>query len=306
MMGFAGPMGASWCDYLFGDVSATPSDSSVYQREKIVFMPDSFFCNDHLQSNPDSFAVLGQHPSEARSRDTAQFYRDKLFPHFPKDAFIMANFNQLYKIEPTTFLIWLRILERLPNSYLWLLRFPKSGEANLLSFAKRWTGPDSTVVSRIIFTDVVDKPQHLSRCHASDLFLDTPECNAHTTAVDVLWAGTPIVTYPRHVHKLCSRIATSVIKAACTMYPDNLSDYSIAERLITHSEREYEERVVHFGSAGRGELETIRRYLLMNRERSALFNTARWVSYLETAYEKLWTQWCNGTCDHVTVERETG
>jgi len=44
---------------------------------------------------------------------------------------VFCNFNQLYKIDPGIFASWLAILQQVPNSVLWLLRFPPAGEANL-------------------------------------------------------------------------------------------------------------------------------------------------------------------------------
>ena len=46
----------------------------------------------------------------------------------PEDGIIYCNFNQLYKIDPNTFITWCRILNAVPNSYLWLLRFPAAGK----------------------------------------------------------------------------------------------------------------------------------------------------------------------------------
>jgi len=34
------------------------------------------------------------------------------------------------------------------------------------------------------------------RGQLADVCLDTPICNGHTTGMDVLWAGTPMVTLP--------------------------------------------------------------------------------------------------------------
>ena len=38
--------------------------------------------------------------------------------------------------------------------------------------------------------------EHVRRGQLADVCLDTPLCNGHTTGMDVLWAGTPMVTYP--------------------------------------------------------------------------------------------------------------
>jgi predicted O-linked N-acetylglucosamine transferase (SPINDLY family) len=64
-------------------------------------------------------------------------------------------------------------LNRIPNSVLWLLRFPAAGEHHLLRTAQLWAGPD--VASRVIFTDVSPKDEHLRRARVADLVLDTVE-----------------------------------------------------------------------------------------------------------------------------------
>ena len=73
------------------------------------------------------------------------------------------------------FLIWLRVLRRVPRSILWLLRFPGAGEEHLLRSARLWAGED--VASRIRFTDVAKKDWHVFRARAADLFLDTAEAS---------------------------------------------------------------------------------------------------------------------------------
>jgi hypothetical protein len=59
--------------------------------------------------------------------------------------------------DPETFTTWCNILKRVPNSVLWLLRFPPYGEANIRAEAAR-QGVDW---SRIIFTDVAHKDLHI-------------------------------------------------------------------------------------------------------------------------------------------------
>lgn len=36
----------------------------------------------------------------------------------------------------------------------------------------------------------------MRRGQLADVCLDTPLCNGHTTSMDVLWTGTPVVTLP--------------------------------------------------------------------------------------------------------------
>jgi predicted O-linked N-acetylglucosamine transferase (SPINDLY family) len=184
---------------------------------------------------------------------------------------------------------------------LWLLRFPEAGEANLKETAKQWAG--SEVASRIIFTDVAPKSHHISRARVCDLFLDTPECNAHTTAADVLWSSTPLLTLPRYPYKMCSRMAASILKGAL---PRNSQGQEAASELIAGNEQEYEQMACRLAGGlkyqvrgsgygkGHGRLAEIRKLLWDSKWECALFNTRRWVDDVETAYEQAWQRWVSG------------
>ncbi|KAF2279405.1 uncharacterized protein EI97DRAFT_175371 [Westerdykella ornata] len=321
-MGFAGTLGAEWCDYLLADHTSIPpatlrpwrrnvdmedllheedddNDNWVY-GENIIFCRDTFFCCDHKQSAPDARQQLGW--EEEQERRWAM--RKEIFPHLSDEVIIFGNFNQLYKIDPTTFRTWLRILERVPKAVLWLLRFPDLGETNLRRQALQWASPD--VANRIIFTDVAPKHQHISRARVCDLFLDTPECNAHTTAADVVWSGTPLLTLPRYEYKMCSRMASSILKGAL---PKNEEGTRAAKDLIASNEEEYEDMAVRLGTSCQyvghrlqGRLGMLRKLLYESRTTSALFDTRRWVRDLEEAYSIAWSRWEEGKGGDIWLE----
>ncbi|KAF7558583.1 hypothetical protein G7046_g5585 [Stylonectria norvegica] len=319
-MGFAGTLGAEWCDYILADSTAIPAetlrpwrsnvsvedvfhddneaeDGSWMYSENIIFCRDTFFCCDHAQSC-DAGERKVTWVEEQRRRWKM---RKELFPTLPDDGIILGNFNQLYKIEPTTFRSWLRILARAPKAILWLLRFPELGEVNLRRTAKAWAG--SEVASRIVFTDVAPKHQHISRARVCDLFLDTPECNAHTTAADVLWSSTPLLTLPRYPYKMCSRMAASILKGAL---PKSDDGRQAATELIVANDAEYEQMAVRLASGlsygmkssgygeGHGRLAEMRKLLWDNKWQCGLFDTKRWVNDVEMAYEEAWRRWVAG------------
>lgn len=148
----------------------------------------------------------------------------------PENAIIYCNFNQLYKIDPATLESWVNILKRVPNGVLWLLRFPAVGEPNLLATAQKLGLPQN----RIIFSPVAPKEEHVRRGRLADLCLDTPLCNGHTTGMDVLWAGTPVLTLP--LETLASRVAASQL---CALgFPE----------LVASSRQEYEDIAVKLGT----------------------------------------------------------
>ncbi|KAK4169168.1 glycosyl transferase family 41-domain-containing protein [Cladorrhinum sp. PSN259] len=321
-MGFAGTLGAEWCDYLLADTTAIPPSTLRPHRdnlnledvfrdeedaekedwvysENIIYCRDTFFCCDHAQS-ADGYNE--KHMTWEEDQRRRWKMRKELFPSLPDDAIILGNFNQLYKIDPTTFRSWLRILAHAPNAYLWLLRFPELGETHLRRTAREWVGED--VASRLIFTDVAPKQQHISRARVCDLFLDTPECNAHTTAADILWSSTPLLTLPRYDYKMCSRMAASILKGAL---PKGRRGEDAAKELIAADEDEYEIFALKlingmryrlaWGADGEmygegvGRLADLRKLLWDSKWSCALFDTRRWVKDLEDAYGAAWRKW---------------
>lgn len=166
-----------------------------------------------------------------------------------------------------------------------------------------WAGAE--VASRLYFTDVAPKGQHIARARVCDLFLDTPECNAHTTAADVLWSSTPLLTLPRYPYKMCSRMAASILRGAL---PKTGQGEQVATELIVNDELAYENAAIRLASdlkyircasdeyyVARGRLACIREMLWANKWTCGLFDTKRWVSDLEAAYELAWQGWVDGT-----------
>lgn len=192
-------------------------------------------------------------------------------------------------------------MSKTPKAILWLLKFPELGERALRETALKWATED--VAKRIYFTDVAPKQQHISRARVCDLFLDTPECNAHTTAADVLWSSTPLLTLPRYKYKMCSRMAASILKGAL---PKNAAGAEAATELIAEDDDAYEAMAVRLAggmsyrmsSGGYGEasgrLWELRKLLFEAKWSCALFDTRRWVRDLETAYEEAWRRWEEG------------
>lgn len=159
-----------------------------------------------------------------------------------------------------------------------------------------WAGPE--VASRVIFTDVAPKQEHISRARVCDVFLDTPECNAHTTAADILWSGTPLLTLPRYKYKMCSRMAASILKGALPKTPEGRA---AGNDLIAQDESDYEKKAValaqnlrYHGHRQVGRLGDLRRMLWEGRWSSGLFDTRRWVRDLEEAYDIVWDRWVRG------------
>ena len=85
---------------------------------------------------------------------------------------------------------------------------------------------------RLIFAEKVDMEVHLARHRLADLFLDTFNYNAHTTACEALWSGLPIIT--KVGKQFSARVGASL-----------LNSIELPE-LITHNINDYEKTIFHY------------------------------------------------------------
>jgi predicted O-linked N-acetylglucosamine transferase (SPINDLY family) len=242
-------MGAEFIDYLVGDRFITPSARADQFSENLVIMPDCYQVNDRRRP------VAETPPRRALG--------------LPERGFVFCCFNQSYKILPDIFAAWMRMLEAVPGSVLWLLEWNPWVVRNL----RREASVRGIDPSRLIFAPHMSLSEHLGRLPAADLFLDTFPCNAHTSASDALWAGLPVLTCAGET--FASRVAGSLLSAV------GLSE------LVTRTLADYEARGVRLAHA-RGELSALRIRLSANRNTAPLFDTPRFVRNLENAYDAIW------------------
>ncbi|RVE46689.1 hypothetical protein evm_008652 [Chilo suppressalis] len=186
----------------------------------------------------------------------------------PENAIIYCNFNQLYKIDPSVMDIWLNILKLVPNSILWLLNFPAAGKPHIHKYAQESGVPPH----RILFSNIACKEEHVRRAQLADVCLDTPLCNGHTTAMDVLWAGTPVVTLPGDT--LASRVAASQLKTL-----------ECAE-LVAKDKQDYQDIAVKLGINAKY-LRYIKAKVSKARLDSTLFDCEHYARGLEDLYNKI-------------------
>jgi len=249
-LGFPGTTGADFIDYLITDKIVTPIEHAPFYSEKLVFLPHSYQVNDAQQ--------------EIASR---VWQKEEL--GLPSDSFVFSSFNLPYKIDPIMFDCWMRILNQVPHSVLWLFNGGETASKNLQHEA-RARGIDP---HRLVFADKLPKAEHLARLRLADLALDTRIVNGHTTTSDSLWAGVPVITLQGG--HFASRVSASLLNAI------GLSE------MITRNLHAYECLAVRLASYP-AEHQKIKAKLSVNRLTEPLFDTHGFVSHLEAAYQKMW------------------
>ncbi len=251
--------------HIIADKVTIPETSQQHYSEKVVYLPDSYQVNDRKR-------VISER----------QFTRQEL--GLPEKGFVYCCFNNNYKITPTTFDGWMRILKAVEGSVLWLLEDNAVASSNLrVEAGKRGIDP-----ARLVFARRMSLSEHLARHRLADLFIDTLPCNAHTTASDALWAGLPVLTLAGQ--SFSGRVAASLLKAIHLpgMIASTQAEYeALAIELATHPER----------------LAVIKRTLADNRLTTPLFDTSLFTKHIESAYVRMMERERAGALpEHIYVE----
>ena len=255
-LGYPGTMGADFIDYIIADQNLIPNESQKYYSEKPIYMPH------HYQGQDNTLPISEKTPSRS---DLG----------LSDNAFVFCAINNTYKITPSEFNIWMRLLQRVDGSVLWLFESNKWAKANLLKEANA-RGVES---ERLVFAQRVSHENYLAQFRQADLFMDTFTYNAGATASNALWAGLPVLT--KLGKGYTARMAGSL-----------LASIGLPE-LITTRETEYEELAFKLATNPE-QLASIKQKLAANRLSKPLFNTELFTKHLEDGYQKAYQQYFDG------------
>ena len=253
-LGYPGTIGANFIDYVIADKTVIPESYKEAFAEKIVYLPHTYIVDD-----------------SKRVPSARVFTRKEC--GLPENTFVFCCFNNDYKYNPEVLDRWSQILCKVKNSILWISENNEEFKKNIKAeFGK--LGIDST---RVIFAQRLElMADHLARYALADLFLDTHPYGAHTTAVDSLKAGVPVLTLKGQ--SFASRVAASLLQAI-----------GLPE-LITDTKEEYEALAVELATSPL-KLLGLKQKLSTNRLTCPLFNTPLFARNLEAAYIQIYERY---------------
>jgi protein O-GlcNAc transferase len=249
-------MGAEFIDYTILDNTVCPSELEKDWQESIARLPHSLYLYDTETPNV---------PSNKSRCDYG----------LPIDAFVFCCLNIPYKIEPQIFDVWMDILHAVPHSVLWLLGNDALTVHHLTSEAAK----RNISVDRLIFAEPLPHAEHLHRYQYADLFIDTFWCGAHTTALDALWQGLPV---------LCCTEDVSTARVGASL----LHVLEMPE-LVTDNFEQYREKAVYYASHPDAHL-ALKNKLTEKKLTTPLFNSPLTVKHIEKAYQIMWQRYLQG------------
>ncbi|HMD54263.1 MAG TPA: hypothetical protein VKJ65_06940 [Phycisphaerae bacterium] len=165
------------------------------------------------------------------------------------------------------------MLAAVPNSRLLVLAPEGRSRDHVLSAHRQ----NSIVETRLEFVDRQPRAQYLKLHQQIDCVLDTFPYNGHTTTLDALWMGVPVITL---VGK------TAMGRAGKSI----LTNIGLPE-FIAQTPEEYIQIAVKLaGDLPR--LAELRKTLRQRMENSPLMDAKSFAHDIESAYRDMWQKWC--------------
>ncbi len=178
--------------------------------------------------------------------------------------------NNFCKVTDATLALWSRVLAAAPNSQMILLTPP--GTHRDLVVKKLGVAPE-----RVEFVPFQHRTKYMETYRRIDMCLDTTPYNGHTTTLDSLWMGVPVVTH----------VGPTVVGRGGL---SQLHNMGLLE-LVARSDDQYVKLAVELaGDINR--LCQLRATLRGRIEQSVLMDGPRFTRNLESAYRQMWRAWC--------------
>ena len=256
-LGYPGTTGAPFIDYMIADSIVVPPGAESFYSEAILRLPGCFMPAADMEKG-------------------SRTGMDRAGAGLPATGVVFCSFNQTYKIEPELFDSWMDLPATVPESVLWLASAPEEARV-VLQGRLRGRG---LAEERLIFAErVPDRSHHLERLALADMALDTWTYGGHSTTVDALWAGVPVIT--RLGSHFPSRVCASILLHAGL--PDLVADSAeayleTARDLACDPERR----------------KSIRARLGPQSNALPLFDGRRFAANLEAAFRDIWARHARG------------
>jgi protein O-GlcNAc transferase len=260
--GYPGGTGLEAMDWRLTDPYLDPpGQNDADYVERSWRLPNSFWCYDPaaMQWDPD-----GKDPPEVSP-----------LPAIRSGYIRFGCLNTFAKVNDAVLKLWSQVLQRIPSSRLLLLApAGQTRQRVLATFAQHGVDP-----SRIDFVARQPRRAYLAEFAQFDIGLDTVPYNGHTTSLDSLWMGVPVIT----------RLGSTIVGRAGWSQLSNLQ--------LTELAAEDDEQFVNIAvemAADTNQLAELRRSLRDRMLASPLTDARRFAQNVESAYRQMWRQWTGG------------
>jgi predicted O-linked N-acetylglucosamine transferase (SPINDLY family) len=255
-LAYPGTTGSDAIGYRLTDPWLDPIESAMTggddrYSERSIRLPDSFWCYDALSGEPAATALPAR-----------------------RNGFVTFGcLNNPCKLTAHTIRLWARVLAAVPESRLLLLAPEGRARERMLSRLRS----HGIAVERVDCVAFRPRAEYLRTYHEIDLALDTFPYNGHTTSLDALWMGVPVIT----------RVGTTPAARGGLSQLSNLG----LQALATYTDEDYVQAATALAN-DYDRLAGLREGLRERMQASPLMQGERFARHIEQAYRAMWREWC--------------
>jgi len=259
---YPGTTGLSTIDYRLSDPYVDPPTTpDDYYSEKTFRLPDTFWCFDPLTNGPPVNAL----------------------PALKNGHITFGSLNNFCKVNPGTLKLWAQVLLATDRSRLVLL----APEGSARKWVCNLLQQEGIAPERITFFARQSRQKYLELFQQIDVGLDTIPYNGHTTSLDALWMGVPVVTI----------VGDTTVGRAGLCQCHNLG----LDELVAESPDQFVRIAVELAH-NLPRLTDLRQTLRDRLQRSPLMDAPRFAANVERAYRHMWQRWCASRSSPARVE----
>jgi len=256
--GYPGGTGLNTIDYRITDPYLDPPTAGDADAFEKPIRLSSFWCYDEsaMTAGMNEIPQTGSLPAKSNGHIT------------------FGCLNNFCKVNDRVLQLWARVLQAVPNSHLLLLApagLARRRTAN--RFAQLGVATD-----RIEFVGHLPRKDYFKLYHRIDAGLDTFPYNGHTTSLDSLWMGVPMITLA----------GTTAVGRAGVSQLSNLG----LTNLIAQTPEEFVQIAAGLAS-DIDQLSGLRSSLREKMRNSPIMDAKRFAGEMEPVYRTMWTNWCS-------------
>jgi predicted O-linked N-acetylglucosamine transferase (SPINDLY family) len=246
-LAYPGTTGLEAIDYRLSDPYLDPiGEHDNWYSENTWRLPETFWCYDPLSDQP----AVNELPALSREKIT------------------FGCFNNFCKLNDVVLEHWHSVLDAVGGSRLILLAPPGKHRDHVLQ----------KLGDRVEFISFLPRDKYLQAYHRVDLGLDTYPYNGHTTSLDSLWMGVPVI----------SLYGSSAVSRAGLSQTTNLG---LQDEFAAQTPEQFTALAVKWAGNFAG-LADLRRTLRARMQQSPLMDAARFARNIESAFGEMWGIWC--------------
>jgi predicted O-linked N-acetylglucosamine transferase (SPINDLY family) len=247
-----GTTGLASMDYRLGDRYMDPPEENQFHTEKTIRLSGSYFCYDPMGVD----VPVNELPAVARGDLT------------------FGSMNNFSKINDAVLRLWAKAMNPVPDSRLLVLAPPGVARTRLAERMKSL----GVNPARIEFEGHRPREPYMRLFNRIDICLDTFPYTGHTTTLDALWMGVPVLTMPGK---------TAVSRGSLSI----LSHLQMPE-LIANSPEQFVQIAATL-AADLPWLSSLRRELRDRLAASSLMDGPRFARSFEQAFRTAWSEYCD-------------